>query len=479
MRFFSDSGLTTGAVDFAPGDTVYIGGAITSQYATTGTVVKMRVYDVATDTLQATPLDTTKSFVANTATTLTAINGGTVVSFATTNAWAVGDYYLVLTLGDEAVTVYFELTGAPTTYVWTTTAEFESGTLDNCIATNDNLYAGYAEDWSDSATASFLTKVGTFQADAEGYARWATLAGEERRYIYANEPVTSPSEITIATTKANHYKFYTRTFFGISATNALTTPSASGPGDAVIRVHAATTGISNPCYMQAYYVNAAGTVLYWTGTAWATTGAKNIRTLSNDADATYYRVDFIKTGATTAILKIYNDEDTLVETTTDIDLTNIYRIGESGYRYWFHCGNDTYSNYSKVLGAISTFNLIYNTATWKSSDVTPPTDQKLRQIAFTLSNGDAALNYISKIEIYDADTDTLLDTADGLNVYATGAVNASAFSDKAKETINNQHYFKVYFTNNGDADILTIADITLTFETVAYIRTDGGVFRLT
>ena len=103
---YSDSGATTEASEFIVGDTVYLNGNILTSADTTDTTVKIEVFN-SSDVLQATPLDTTYSFTANTDTTITTINSSVVESFDTTG-YTAGEFYLKLTVSGTGVETTYD-----------------------------------------------------------------------------------------------------------------------------------------------------------------------------------------------------------------------------------------------------------------------------------------------------------------------------------------------------------------------------------
>jgi hypothetical protein len=106
---YSDITATTPDTVFAPGDTVYINGIKTSERAATTKTVKLEIYKDIGDVLQATPLNTTYSFVANTPVTYYAINSNVMPLWAIDLAQATGEYYIKATTGSEILYIPFAI----------------------------------------------------------------------------------------------------------------------------------------------------------------------------------------------------------------------------------------------------------------------------------------------------------------------------------------------------------------------------------
>lgn len=100
--------IHTDATSYEDGDTVTLTGSITLNKATTDTAVKVEIRKDSDDSLVDTPLDTTYSFSADTATTINTINSSSDPTW-TASISSTEDYYVLLTLTDS------ELTGSPYT----------------------------------------------------------------------------------------------------------------------------------------------------------------------------------------------------------------------------------------------------------------------------------------------------------------------------------------------------------------------------
>ena len=105
---YSDAACLTELSSFNAGATVYLNGDICLNSATTGTTVKLEIYDVATSTLRATPLNTTYNFPANVSKSIkTDINAGTAPSWNSSGA-AMGEYYAKVTISGTGVETTYD-----------------------------------------------------------------------------------------------------------------------------------------------------------------------------------------------------------------------------------------------------------------------------------------------------------------------------------------------------------------------------------
>jgi len=106
LAVYTDSGATVKDSSFNTGDMLYINGDATSQYARTGITIVLEIFN-SSDVLQATPLDTTHNFPANTNQNIkTDVNGGVSPSVDLTG-YAEGQYYVRQTIsGINVETIY-------------------------------------------------------------------------------------------------------------------------------------------------------------------------------------------------------------------------------------------------------------------------------------------------------------------------------------------------------------------------------------
>lgn len=453
---YSDSDLTTNAVDYAPGDSIYIGGNITSYLATTDTVVKIEIYNDS-DVLQETLLDTTKSFTANTSTTLTSINSDTVIEWDTMASQTSGNYYWKQTVGDETLIGWFEITGSASEILFTTTAEFDTGTHSGTMAESDNLYAGIFEDFTDDSLADVFTMVnnsGT-QTISDGKLNIA-IAYNTGTYSYLYHKSSHTWE---GIRKVSAHYVYAQGSSQIDTRPCLyivskaSAPNALDIGTYVVRCMNTSRG--------APYSDSLNTL-----SLRKTSGLINVISTGGFPIYTSNIIWEILSDGTTLTFNLRNGETGSVVTTASALISDIWTDGNP---LWVVFGEVALS----LTASIDDITIIDNTSNWTTPTINPPTDKELKNLTFTVTGGDV-INCIDKIEILDSSDDSVIDTST-TDLSASGSYVWTDFTYHLIPTFNTPFKFKVYFKSSGVA-VFTVSEITGTFEFLTRLRTDGEEF---
>jgi hypothetical protein len=458
LATYSDSGATTNASEFAPADTVYLDGGITSERATTGTVVKLEIFDEATDTLQATPLNTTKSFAANTVTTLYSINSDVRVSWATISNTAVGEYYAKLTVGSEVLYIGFKLSGAPSSILYTTTEDFDSGTHDGTMAESDNLYAGIYEDFTDNSLADVFTQV--YNAGTQPIS-----GGKLNIAIHYNTVLYSYLYHKSSHTWAGIRKVSAHYIYGQGTSQINTRPCFY-----IVSKASAPNGLDVGTYVVRCMNTSRGAPFSDSVNALSLRKTSGLTDVISTGGFPIYVSNIIweiLSDGTTLTFNLRNGDTGSVITTASALISDIWTDGNP---LWVVFGEVALS----LTASIDDMSIIDAASNWTSPTITPPTDKKLKNLTFTMTNGEEGINEIDKVEILDASDDSVIDTATG-DIFATGTIAFDAFEHRLDPTFNTSFKIKVYFASGG-TDVLTISEISGTYENLARIRTDGQVF---
>lgn len=138
-------------------------------------------------------------------------------------------------------------------------------------------------------------------------------------------------------------------------------------------------------------------------------------------------------GAPSIIIgKGYSDSPTY----TNADFDNSYSPGGNSHNYYV---SDIVVTPYKTSG------------TWISSQLTMPTNKRLKTVSLDVSNGDAS-NYIDKIEVLKASDSTVLSTY-STDQYADITLDKDDFDNGFASTMNTNIKLKFYFVGDGTKTI--------------------------
>ena len=462
MRTYSDAALTTEATGFSPGDTIYFEHSITALFGTTDSTVSVEVYDHATDSLQDTPLDTTYSLAANTATTLSTINGAAVVSWASGVGQTPGMYYAVLTFGSQTLTQDFEIENVPASSIlYSTTEEFDAGTYSNCMAETDNLYGGLYEDFADESLSSAFTALNSGGSWVYSN-KDARISGNYVALIRADD-YFSFSNLAFAA-QTGRWVYISPNNWVIAIIDKSSAPDLTNIGSLLVGFR---TYSNDGTKLYAIYIDTEGTAHYWkqSTSEWTTSAVySTINTMASNS----YRCE-IECSALQFRMNAYDTSNNLVMQSSWVDKSSVYT--NTGKHWLIFGGTVANGTYTPIVDDIK-LSLISG-ATWTSPSITPPTDQQLKNLTFTLTNG-SATNCIDRVEILDASNDSVIDTASG-DITSSGSIVWTDFVNRLIPTFNVAFKIKLYFKSGGSS-ILTISEITGDFEYLTRVRFDGEAF---